>query len=123
MHKTETAVVIAGSVLFTLVLLIPVAYMAHRALPPAVATVDLQKLVEEEQQRSAQAITATGGALPEAQRKAAEQAAIGFSSKLSAAVEALSVDCKCVLMNKAAVLGGGSVDLTDMVRTRMGSAR
>ena len=109
------------TLLCTLLVLSPVAYMAYRHAPPRVATVDLQKLVEEDQQRAMAAFgQAPGGVASAEQRAAYTVNASTFARKLSAAVEALGQTCNCVIVNKAAVLGGKTVDYTDGLRQHLG---
>lgn len=113
--RREQLLTVVLSVLATLIVLAPVAYVAYAALPPRVATVDLQKLIEEEQQRTL-GIVAKSGSLTEEQRATVEQLTIEFAKKLSAAVEQLGASCRCVIVNKAALLGGRADDYTDQVR-------
>lgn len=106
------------AVFLTLLALAPVGYAAYRALPPRVATVDLQKLVEEEQKRTVDLITSKG-TVSDDQRAAVERLTVDFAKKLSANVDALGTECKCVIVNKAALLGGVTVDYTDVIRERL----
>ncbi len=106
------------STLLTLLALAPVAYVVNRNLPPRLATVDLQMLVDEEQKRTFDVI-GQGGELSDEQRAVAQQLTIDFARKLSATVDAIGQDCGCVIVNKAALLGGMAVDYTDQVRTRL----
>lgn len=92
--------------------------------PRPVATVDLQKLVEAAQARQIAAFRATHGAQAVPDESAA-QAAVDdtgrFARELSVAVDALGQSCRCVLVNKAAILNAGSViDYTDTLGTRFG---
>jgi hypothetical protein len=106
------------STLLTLLALAPVAYVVNSNLPPGVATVDLQALVEEEQKRTLDVI-GKGGEVSEEQRAVAQQLTVDFARKLSATVDALGQECGCVIVNKAALLGGVAVDYTDRVRARI----
>lgn len=106
------------STLLTLLALAPVAYVVNRNLPPRLATVDLQALVDEEQKRTLDVI-GQGGELSDEQRAVAQQITIDFARKLSATVDAIGQECGCVIINKAALLGGMAVDYTDQVRTRL----
>ena len=106
------------STLLTLVALAPVAYVINRNMPPRVATVDLQALVEEEQKRTLEVI-GKGGDVTDEQRAVAQKLTIDFAKKLSATVDALGQECNCVIVNKAALLGGVTIDYTDQVRARM----
>ena len=106
------------STLLTLLALAPVAYVVNRNLPPRLATVDLQMLVDEEQKRTFDVI-GQGGELSDEQRAVAQQLTIDFARKLSSTVDAIGQECGCVIVNKAALLGGMAVDYTDQVRTRL----
>lgn len=106
------------STLLTLLVLTPVAYVVNRKLPPSLATVDLQALVDEEQKRTLDVI-GKGGELSDEQRAVAQQLTVDFARKLSSTVDALGQECGCVIINKAALLGGVAIDYTDQVRARI----
>ena len=106
------------STLLTLVALAPVAYVINRNMPARVATVDLQVLVEEDQKRTLDVI-GKGGDVTDEQRAVAQKLTIDFAEQLSATVDALGQECNCVIVNKAALLGGVTIDYTDQVRARM----
>ena len=106
------------STLLTLVALAPVAYVINRNMPARVATVDLQVLVEEDQKRTLDVI-GKGGDVTDEQRAVAQKLTIDFAKKLSNTVDALGQECHCVIVNKAALLGGVTIDYTDQVRARM----
>jgi hypothetical protein len=106
------------STLLTLLVLAPVAYVVNRKLPPRLATVDLQALVEEEQKRTLDMI-GRGGELSDERRAVAQQLTVDFARKLSSTVDALGQECGCVIINKAALLGGVAIDYTDQVRARI----
>ncbi|MBR8034656.1 hypothetical protein [Burkholderia vietnamiensis] len=111
------AVPVLASSLVTLAVIGPLLYTvsAHRAAP--VATVDLQKLVEAAQTRQLAAFRSSHGAqaAPSASdAQAAVDDTARFARELSVAVDALGRSCKCVLVNKAAVLNTEAVvDYTD----------
>lgn len=107
------------STCFTLLALSPVAYMAYKHTPPQVATVDLQKIVEEDQKRLVDLLGAKSGNVSEDQRGLAEKMTVDFAKRLSATVDQLGVECHCVLINKAALLAGTATDYTDIVRERI----
>lgn len=106
------------STLLTLVALAPVGYVINRNMPPRVATVDLQVLVDEDQKRTLDVI-GKGGDVTDEQRAVAQRLTIDFAKKLSATVDTLGQECNCVIVNKAALLGGITIDYTDQVRARM----
>lgn len=106
------------STLITMVALAPVLYAMSRSMPPRVVTVDLQGLVDEEQKRTL-AVIGNGGVVADEQRMTAERLTVEFAKQLSGAVDALAEECRCVIVNKAALLGGETVDYTDQVRARV----
>lgn len=106
------------STLLTLLALAPVAYVVNRNMPPRLATVDLQALVDEEQKRTLDVI-GKGGELSDEQRAVAQQLTIEFARKLSGTVDAIGQECGCVIVNKAALLGGLAIDYTVQVRARL----
>lgn len=116
--RKENIIVVVSAVLLTLLALAPVAYKAYQALPPHVAQVDLQKLVEEEQQQTI-AFLEKGGNVTEEQRAGFEKRTVAFAKALSGQIDQLGTECKCVIVNKAAVLGGSVIDYTDLIRQRM----
>lgn len=113
--------VVLAAVLLTLVVLSPVAYTAYQAMPPRVAVVDLQKLIEEDQKPTLDALAASSGTASDSQRLLIQNRTQDFAQRLSRAVEQLGAECRCVLVNQAALLGGQSLDYTDWVRTRVRS--
>jgi hypothetical protein len=117
--RKENLLVVAIAVLLTLIVMSPVAYMAYRNLPPQVAQVDLLKLVEEEQQHTIDLLQKSNGTVTDEQRAALEKRSINFAKQLSESIDTLGEQCKCVIVNKAAVLGGSVIDYTDTIRQRM----
>ena len=114
----QTLITAVLAAFITLLALSPVAYVAYRNLPPSIATVDLQQLVEEAQQRNLSLLTKEGSGSEE-QRAQAARISVDFAKKLSGVVEALGQECQCVIVNKAALLAGVSADYTARVRERM----
>jgi hypothetical protein len=117
--RKENFLLVAVAVLLALLFMAPVAYMAFRNLPSPVAQVDLQKLVEEEQQRSIDVLQKGNGSVSDEQRTAFEKRSIGFAKQLSESIDTLGHQCQCVIVNKAAILGGSVIDYTDAIRQRM----
>ncbi len=105
------------SSILTMVALAPIAYVANKNLPKRIASVDLQKLVEEEQEKAMKILGS--GSLTDEQRSSLQKVTIEFAIKLSVEVEKLGAECACILVNKAALLGGGADDFTDLIRERM----
>lgn len=104
---------------FTLIALTPIAYIIYKHMPPQVATVDLQKIVEEDQKRLLDLIGATGGNISDDKRAIGERMTAEFAKRLSTVVEQLGQECHCVIVNKAALLAGTATDYTDLVRERI----
>lgn len=104
------------STVFTLVALSPVAYSIYKHTPPQVATVDLQKLVEEDQKHLLDLIGVGGSTDKQA---LTEKMTADFAKKLSVVVDELGKECHCVVINKAALLSGTAADYTDIVRERI----
>ena len=117
--RSDHVMIVLTSVLVTLLALAPIGFMAYRSRPPSIATVDLQKLVEEEEKRTIAAL-GSGQNISAEQRATLEKLTIDFAKRLSSSIDALGAECKCVIVNKAALLGGVTIDYTDLVRERMG---
>lgn len=118
MPKINTLILLAASVFLSLLVSLLVTY-ALFSKTPKVATIDLQKLILEDQERFI-ALVGQGG-MSEEQRALAEKSSMMFAKKLSITVDALGKECRCVLINKAALLGGEVHDYTDIVRQRLKS--
>ena len=114
----QTLSIALVATVLTLLALAPVAYVAYRHQPPQIVTVDLQKLLEEQQQKTIDLLK-KGGGLSDEQRLAAEKLTIDFAKALSVAVDTLGQDCRCVIVNKAAILGGTALDYTELVREKL----
>lgn len=114
----DSITTVAVSVFCSMLAIAPVGYLAWKNMPLPVVTVDVQKLVEEEQKHTIE-VLGKGSSVSDEQRAAVEKLTIEFAKKLSQSVDALGTECKCVLVNKAALLGGGAPDYTDLLRERM----
>lgn len=112
----ENIPVVLASVLATMVALSPVAYMAYKAMPPKVVSVDLQRLVEDEQKKTIDLLSSSNGVINDEQREKIARQSTEFAKKLSEGIEQIGAECKCVIVNKAALLGGEAPDYTDIVR-------
>lgn len=106
------------SSLITLIALAPVGYVLWRNFPPPIATVDLQKLVEEDQQEIMELFSKDGD-ITDDQRAKAEKRTVDFAKQLSTVIDRLGAECRCVIVNKAALLGGVTIDYTDLVREQI----
>lgn len=91
--------------------------LASRNIPPRVVAVDVQALMEEQQHLLMQRLGVPDGqALSAQQRDIGERMGAEFAKSLSDAVDQLADSCNCVLVNKAALLGGAVEDVTDLIR-------
>jgi hypothetical protein len=107
------------STCITLIALFPIGYTAYKHSPAPLATVDLQKIVEEDQKRLLDLIGASGGNVSDDKRAVGEKMTAEFAKRLSTAVEQLGLECHCVIINKAALLAGTATDYTDLLRERI----
>lgn len=83
------------------------------------AVLDLNDIVEEQQLVIASDYLSADGGSPQAQQKVASQVeALGRS--LEKEIAGLREECGCILLTKAAVIGDGPQDLTEVLRKRMG---
>ncbi|KVN20707.1 MULTISPECIES: hypothetical protein [unclassified Burkholderia] len=107
------------SSIVTLLALAPVLYVRLAHLPKPVATVDLQQLVVLGQQRYLDRRSVQAAAsVPDV--STATAASAQFARDLSAAVIELGATCKCILVNKAAVLNSDAItDYTDQLRDKL----
>lgn len=96
----------------------PFAYKFSRSIPPQVATVDIQSVLETEQKKWADGLS-IDSTRTESEKKELESRSIRFAMNLSQTVEQLGRDCRCIVLNKAAVLSGDYLDLTDVLKNRM----
>lgn len=99
----------------TLLVITPMAYKFWQNMPLPVASVDLQRLIEAEEKKNQDAYLKGGvsNEITDEQRKAMQTATVEFAKNLSRAVEDLGASCKCILVNKAAILGTAERDYTD----------
>lgn len=118
-ERMRVFVMVLLSTCFTLLVLAPVFYVAYKNMPPAIASIDLQKIVEEDQTKLMSAIGTTTGSSAEDRRASGERLSADFAQRLSKNVEQLSAECGCVMINKAALLSGNTIDYTDLLRERM----
>ncbi|KVT56184.1 hypothetical protein [Burkholderia ubonensis] len=107
------------SSIVTLLALAPVLYVRLAHLPKPVATVDLQQLVVLGQQRYLDRRNVQAAAsVPDV--STATAASAEFARDLSDAVIELGATCKCILVNKAAVLNSDAItDYTDQLRDKL----
>lgn len=117
MNKQNILTALFGAFI-TLLALAPVGYQFYANLPQKIATVDLQKLVEDEQKRVIEILGDGSNITPEMRRKV-EMLTGDFAKRLSDTIDAMGAECQCVIVNKAALLGGTTIDFTELVRERI----
>lgn len=110
------------SALLTLLCLLPVGYLMYKKVPKPMGIIDIQAIVNENQ-RDIVAAFSNSEFISEEQKLASLEKARMFTERLNDAVEEVSEECECVLINKAAVLteakSGVMVDYTDKVRNKV----
>ena len=119
MNTSDYAVTAVLSTALTLLLVAPCAYWFAQRSPSGsatVATVDVQLLLLEAQDALRSSSGNVNGALP---ARLPALSAGDFARRLSTAVAVVGLECDCVIVNKAAVLGGNVVDYTDHIRERL----
>lgn len=115
-----TAATVMLSVCLSLVALAPVGFVIYRHLPGQVGTIDPQVVIDENQRAMLTQMGATPVGMSDAQAQQAAKTTGEFAKRLSAAVDQIAQDCRCILVNKAALLGtGNAVDYTDDLRQKM----
>jgi len=95
-------------------------HLLTRNAPPAVATIDLQAVVEAKELQFTDLVTRPG--VTDVDREKAYQLVAKMGSELEAAVAQLRADCKCLILVRAAVVGASGADLTGALKQHMGIA-
>lgn len=110
------------SALLTLICLAPVGYLMYKKVPKPIGIIDVQEIVNENQRDIISAFS-NSEYISEQQKVDSLNKAQMFTAKLNKAVEEVSEECGCVLINKAAVLTEAKsnvmVDYTDTVRNKV----
>lgn len=110
------------SALLTLICLAPVGYLMYKKVPKPIGIIDVQEIVNENQRDIISAFS-NSEYISEQQKVDSLNKAQMFTAKLNKAVEDVSEECGCVLINKAAVLTEAKsnvmVDYTDTVRNKV----
>lgn len=110
--------IILLSVFLTLLAMMPIGYMVYRNYPPQIYTVDLQRILENNTQSKTDLLGQT--VLKDQKRQWSNTTdAAKFAQRLSNVIDALSKDCRCIIINKAALLGGDAIDLTDQIVAKL----
>lgn len=86
--------------------------------PSAIAMLDVAEIYRLKESEFAALLLKPGAT--EADRSRAIELARSFGTELSALTERLPAECKCLVITKAAVVGGSVTDLTPEVKRRFG---
>ena len=120
MNLRSAVAVLALNALVTLALLTGYAYWFAPAQAPALAVLDVGELYRlKESEVTAALLKQT---LSEDERAAALKRAAQFGKDVSALIESLPEECRCLVLARGAVIGAAPVlpDLTASVRQRLG---
>lgn len=107
------------SSLISVAVMLPIGYNMYKKAYNPIGVVDLQKLMQEHQERM---LTHTkGGQSGESEqiRYFIERETASFAKKISDGVDVIGKSCGCILINKAALLttaGNTTVDYTNQLR-------
>jgi len=104
------------SALISVAVIFPVGYHMYKKAYTPIGIVDLQKLMEEHQERM---LLQTNGGQSEQMRPLVERETAHFAQRISTGVDAIGKSCGCVLLNKAALLtttGSTTIDYTNQLR-------
>jgi hypothetical protein len=104
------ALSIVGMAFIALLTMSPFLYRLNGRIPQPIAVIDLMKLTED----ATNAISSSDSA-PDAKQKAI----VDYGVRLSEQVKVIADECQCLVVNKAAVLGGPFTELTAEVQRRM----
>lgn len=120
--KSDILNILTNAIVTAIILLLaisPVVYFAYKRIPKPIAVVDLQQLMQEHEKSMVFQLQLNNGSVTDQQRQAYNQSSLIFAQKLSFSVEQLGKNCKCILVNKAALLtstGSGIIDYTAILR-------
>lgn len=124
----HTLAVIALATVLAALLATAATLLVHRQVlaprfAPRLATVDVVRLVDEHQAGMLRELEALSAEEISRRRPQATQRTQAFARELDAALARLGEQCRCVIVNRAAVLGGaGLADHTDLLRTELRTA-
>lgn len=121
MFNVKVASIVVWSVVINLLVVLPLGYWVFYKRQQSFGTVDLQYLIQQEQDKWFKQLQAAGGQQMNSQTNLVLTQQ--FAQKLDKAVGEVASECKCVLLNKAALLTpntGGITDYTQAVYERVG---
>jgi hypothetical protein len=110
MNVIQSAVVVTIAVLLSATFSAWLALRAQSNMPPTLAVVDVMELTIEYNKKIQDSSK---------DNDSKSRAVMEFAMTLSKEVDALADDCKCVLVNKAAVLSRDVPDFTSTLRKRL----
>lgn len=105
------------SALLVVIVAAPAAYMLMRDSQPAIGAVDLAQLIDEHEKVATLQLSKQG--LTDAERTTIREQSQAFIVRLSQAIEVLPAECRCVVLNSAAILSGQVKDLTPLLRQQI----
>lgn len=120
MTRRDAAYLLALNALVSVALLTAGAHWAFRSQKTAFAVLDVAELYRVKESQVAAILV--NHAVSEAERTAAMTRAAAFSTELTALIEALPEECRCLVLARGAVIGATPPlpDLTADVRRRLG---
>ena len=120
MSRRDAARLVAINALVSLALLVAGACWMQAAQRPAMATLDVAELYRLEEAHATAALV--NHKASDAERGAAVAHAATFGAEMTALIEALPAECRCVILSRGAVVGSRHPvpDLTADARRRLG---
>jgi hypothetical protein len=96
--------------LLSLIITTPILYRVISTMPLPVAVLDIAALTNE----ATDSIQAGSGTLEEKTKRMTV-----YAKSLETEITAITKECRCILVIKAAVMGDGAMDYTPVVRSRL----
>lgn len=113
----ERLITIGCAVLMSIILMSGGFYWLHKKSSPRLAMIDLAHIIKEQEAQFSRKIKSNMSADERAQLL---QSVAQYGNKLSNAIDTLSLECDCILLNKAAVLGKPAIeDLTLTLKAKV----
>lgn len=113
----ERLITIGCAVLISILMMSGGFYWLHKKTSPKLAMIDFAHIIKEQEAQFSRKIKSNMSADERAQLL---QSVAHFGNKLSNAIDTLSLECDCVLLNKAAILGKPAIeDLTLTLKAKV----
>ena len=113
----ERLITIGCAVLMSILLMSCGFYWLHKKIPPKLAMIDFAQIIKEQEAQFSRKIKTN---MSSDERAQLLQSVAHFGNKLSNAIDTLSLECNCVLLNKAAILGKPAIeDLTLSLKAKV----